>query len=103
MSRSSTLILFFTAIFLQSGAYGLTFMLPRLFDSFGASEQQLLVVAPAGGLEMLRFNERVLAIARQLIAQHCEEQRAIGQLSCKNNRDETPPKSTYPACRACAL
>ncbi|AXI47802.1 MFS transporter [Sulfitobacter sp. SK012] len=39
MSRSSTLILFFTAIFLQSGAYGLTFMLPRLFSSFGASEK----------------------------------------------------------------
>lgn len=31
--------LFFSAIFLQSGAYGLTFMLPRLFDSFGASEK----------------------------------------------------------------
>jgi MFS family permease len=39
MSRAVTFTLFFTAVFLQSGAYGLTFMLPRLFDSFGASEK----------------------------------------------------------------
>lgn len=39
MSRALTFILFFTAVFLQSGAYGLTFMLPRLFESFGASEK----------------------------------------------------------------
>ena len=31
--------LYFVAIFLQAGAYGLTFMLPRLFDSFGANEK----------------------------------------------------------------
>ena len=39
MSRALTFILYFTAVFLQSGAYGLTFMLPRLFESFGASEK----------------------------------------------------------------
>ena len=39
MPRSLTFISFFAAIFLQAGAYGLTFMLPRLFDSFGASEK----------------------------------------------------------------
>ncbi|MGR3616166.1 MAG: MFS transporter [Paracoccaceae bacterium] len=39
MTRSQTLPCYFTAIFLQSGAYGLTFMLPRLFDSFGADEK----------------------------------------------------------------
>lgn len=39
MSRSLTLSLYFAAIFLQAGAYGLTFMLPRLFASFGASEK----------------------------------------------------------------
>lgn len=39
MSRAVTFTLFFTAVFLQAGAYGLTFMLPRLFDSFGASEK----------------------------------------------------------------
>ncbi len=39
MSRLWTFSLFFAAIFLQAGAYGLTFMLPRLFDSFGASEK----------------------------------------------------------------
>lgn len=39
MSRSLTFTLYFTAIFLQAGAYGLTFMLPRLFASFGATEK----------------------------------------------------------------
>lgn len=39
MSRAVTLSLFFVAVLLQAGAYGLTFMLPRLFDSFGASEK----------------------------------------------------------------
>lgn len=39
MSRSLTFILYFLAIFLQAGAYGLTFMLPRLFEAFGASEK----------------------------------------------------------------
>ncbi|WP_040482926.1 MFS transporter [Yoonia vestfoldensis] len=39
MSRGYLYVLFFTAIFLQAGAYGLTFMLPRLFDSFGADEK----------------------------------------------------------------
>lgn len=39
MSRFLVFLLYFTAIFLQAGAYGLTFMLPRLFDSFGANEK----------------------------------------------------------------
>jgi len=39
MSRTLVFILYFAAIFLQAGAYGLTFMLPRLFDSFGANEK----------------------------------------------------------------
>jgi MFS family permease len=39
MSRTQTLIVYFIAIFLQAGAYGLTFMLPRLFESFDASEK----------------------------------------------------------------
>lgn len=39
MSRTLTFVLFFTATFMQAGAYGLTFMMPRLFDSFGASEK----------------------------------------------------------------
>ncbi len=39
MSRSLTFIMYFLAIFLQAGAYGLTFMLPRLFAEFGASEK----------------------------------------------------------------
>ena len=39
MNRSTTFALFFVAVFLQAGAYGLTFMLPRLFDAFGANEK----------------------------------------------------------------
>jgi len=39
MSRNFVFFLYFSAIFLQAGAYGLTFMLPRLFDSFGANEK----------------------------------------------------------------
>lgn len=39
MSRLTTFALFYTACFLQAGAYGLTFMLPRLFASFGANEK----------------------------------------------------------------
>lgn len=39
MTRAVVFLLYFTAIFLQAGAYGLTFMLPRLFESFGANEK----------------------------------------------------------------
>lgn len=39
MTRTSIFFLYFAAIFLQAGAYGLTFMLPRLFESFGANEK----------------------------------------------------------------
>ncbi len=39
MSRSAVFFLYFAAIFLQAGAYGLTFMLPRLFEAFGANEK----------------------------------------------------------------
>lgn len=39
MSRVSVFVLFYSAVFLQAGAYGLTFMLPRLFENFGADEK----------------------------------------------------------------
>lgn len=39
MPRALVFILYFAAIFLQAGAYGLTFMLPRVFGSFGANEK----------------------------------------------------------------
>jgi MFS family permease len=39
LSRQTTFGLFYLAVFLQAGAYGLTFMLPRLFDTFGANEK----------------------------------------------------------------
>ncbi|MDA0704732.1 MAG: MFS transporter [Proteobacteria bacterium] len=49
MSRLVLFVLFFAAVFLQAGAYGLTFMLPRLFGAFGANEKavggMLLVTA----------------------------------------------------------
>ena len=39
MSRSLTFGLYFLATFLLAGAYGLTFMLPKLFAGFGADEK----------------------------------------------------------------
>lgn len=39
MSRLILFSLFYLATFLQAGAYGLTFMLPRLFAEFGANEK----------------------------------------------------------------
>ncbi len=39
MNRLTMFALFYTASFLQAGAYGLTFMLPRLFETFGANEK----------------------------------------------------------------
>ena len=39
MSRLNMLVYFYLASFLQAGAYGLTFMLPRLFEGFGANEK----------------------------------------------------------------
>lgn len=44
MSRPAMFMLFYLAVFLQAGAYGLTFMLPRLFDSFGADEKTVGVM-----------------------------------------------------------
>lgn len=41
MSRSLTFIVYLLAVFLQAGAYGLTFMLPRLFAEFGANEKSV--------------------------------------------------------------
>ncbi|MEP4036358.1 MFS transporter [Pseudophaeobacter sp.] len=39
MPRSTLLALFYLASFLQAGAYGLTFLLPRLFAEFGSDEK----------------------------------------------------------------
>lgn len=39
MNRFTMFTLFYLASFLQAGAYGLTFMLPRLFEGFGANEK----------------------------------------------------------------
>ena len=41
MSRTLLISLFFLAVFLQAGAYGLTFMLPKLFDIFAANEKDV--------------------------------------------------------------
>ncbi len=41
MSRYLVFTLFFLAVFLQAGAYGLTFMLPKLFDAFAANEKDV--------------------------------------------------------------
>ena len=39
MPRPMVFALFLLAVFLQAGAYGLTFMLPRLYEAFGANEK----------------------------------------------------------------
>jgi len=39
MPRPVVFALFLLAVFLQAGAYGLTFMLPRLYEAFGANEK----------------------------------------------------------------
>lgn len=44
MPRQMMLILFYLATFLQAGAYGLTFLLPRLFSEFGANEKTVGVM-----------------------------------------------------------
>ncbi len=44
MSRSALFILFFLAVFLQSGTYGLTFLLPELFSGFGSNEKDVGVM-----------------------------------------------------------
>lgn len=41
MPRTAVFSLFFFAVFLQAGAYGLTFMLPDLFATFGADEKDV--------------------------------------------------------------
>lgn len=80
MSRTLMFALYFVAIFLQAGAYGLTFMLPRLFDSFGASEKTvgqmlfvtaivtLITVYYSGHLSDLFGRLRTLALACFAIA-----------------------------------
>ena len=44
MSRLMMFALFLIAVMLQGGAYGLTFMLPRLFQTFGANEKTVGVM-----------------------------------------------------------
>ncbi|MEP3637201.1 MAG: MFS transporter [Paracoccaceae bacterium] len=59
MSRTLVLILYYIAIFLQAGAYALTFMLPRLFDSFGADEKAvgwMLLVTAASTIVTVYFS-----------------------------------------------
>ena len=41
MQRNTFFLFYFTAIFLQSGTYGLTFLLPPLFAGFGADEKDV--------------------------------------------------------------
>ena len=53
MPRFLTFALFLLAVFLQAGAYGLTFMLPRLFQGFGANEKDvgvMLIIAAVSTL-----------------------------------------------------
>ena len=53
MPRFLTFTLFLFAVFLQAGAYGLTFMLPRLFEAFGADEKAVGVMLVIAALSTL--------------------------------------------------
>ena len=80
MPRRAVFSLFFLAVFLQAGAYGLTFMLPDLFAGFGGDEKDvgamlfitacatLLSVYYAGHLSDLFGRIATLSIGCLLIA-----------------------------------
>ena len=53
MNKRSTLTIFFSATFLQAGAYGLTFMLPRLFEGLGSNEKAVGTVLMLTALSTL--------------------------------------------------
>lgn len=75
MPRAALFTFFYLAIFLQAGAYGLTFLLPRLFAEFGADEKTvgvmlsvtaistILTVGFAGHLSDLLGRVRLLGLA----------------------------------------
>ena len=51
MPRRTVFALYFLAVFLQAGAYGLTFLLPDLFSQFQANEKnvgQMLATTKTG-------------------------------------------------------
>lgn len=59
MSKATVFIVFFASIFFHAGAYGLTFMLPRLFDGFGANEKDvgaMLMVTTVATLVAVYFS-----------------------------------------------
>ena len=80
MSRNATFTIFFLAVFLQAGAYGLTFLLPDLFATFDADERavgQMLgittiatitIVYYAGHLADILGRLRTLSLACVFIA-----------------------------------
>ena len=53
MKKPFVFCCFFLAVFLQSGAYGLTFMLPKLFSAFGANEKDVGMILAVTALSTL--------------------------------------------------
>ena len=53
MSKKIVLTLIFIATFLQSGAYGLTFLFPPLFETFGADEKDVGSVLLAAAISTI--------------------------------------------------
>jgi len=53
MKISSVLFLYFLAAFLQAGTYGLTFLLPPLFEAFGADEKDVGTVLVSTAISTL--------------------------------------------------
>ncbi len=68
MTMRNILILYFGATFLQAGTYGLTFLLPPLFESFGANEKDvgivLLLTTISTLLSVLYLGHLTVAIGR---------------------------------------
>lgn len=59
MTRKILFSLFFIATFLQAGAYGLTFMLPKLFGVFGANEKDvglMLIITAVSTIATVYFS-----------------------------------------------
>lgn len=65
MSKKNVLILLFIATFFQSGAYGLTFLFPPLFETFGANEKDVgsvLLTAAMATIIVIIFSGHITSI-----------------------------------------
>ena len=69
MSKKIVLTLLFVATFFQSGAYGLTFLFPPLFGTFGANEKDVgavLLAAAISTIAVIIFSGHITSIIGRL-------------------------------------